>query len=185
MMRTKKALTLMLIALSSMTVRAQFYSLRTNLIGDATLNLNAELSMTANRRWSFHFPVQYNPFMYNKDMYENRKARNLTIEPGVRYWLRESYNRAFVGVMGIASRFDLCHIWDEYRYDGYALGLGAAFGYAWPIAKRWNFELEGGPGIVYASYNKYKCKHCGKKLGHESGLYLIPARVSASFVYLF
>lgn len=184
-MATKKIITLMFLTLSFTVAKAQFYSLRTNLIGDATLNLNAELSMTANRRWSFHFPVQYNPFIYNKDIYENRKARNLTIEPGTRYWLRESYNRGFVGMMAIASRFDICHIWDKYRYDGYAFGLGATFGYAWPFAKRWNLELEGGPGVVYATYNKYKCKHCGKKLGRYDGLYLIPARVSMSFVYLF
>ena len=37
---------------------AQFYSARTNLIGLATGNINLEGSMTLNRRWSLHLPVQ-------------------------------------------------------------------------------------------------------------------------------
>ena len=38
---------------------AQFYSARTNLIGLATGNINLEGSMTLNRRWSLHLPVQF------------------------------------------------------------------------------------------------------------------------------
>lgn len=183
-MNRKKTIALILL-MAAQTASAQFYSLRTNLLGDATLNLNAELGMTVNRRWSLHFPVQVNPFVYNKATYENRKFRNLTFEPGVRYWCAESYNRGFVGVMGIASRFDICHIWDRYRYDGHAFGLGATLGYAIPIGKRWNMEFEAGPGLVYADYNKYVCKHCGRRLGRRNGLYLIPARINLGIVYLF
>jgi hypothetical protein len=52
---------------------AQFYSARTNLIGLATGNINLEGSMTLNRRWSLHLPVQYNPFVFK----DNRQFRNL------------------------------------------------------------------------------------------------------------
>lgn len=45
-----------------LSVSAQSYSLRTNVIGLATTNLNLEASMTLNRKWSLHLPVQYNPF---------------------------------------------------------------------------------------------------------------------------
>ena len=67
---------------------AQFYSARTNLIGLATGNINLEGSMTLNRRWSLHLPVQYNPFVFK----DNRQFRNLTVMPGVRYWFVESYS---------------------------------------------------------------------------------------------
>ena len=50
---------------------AQFYSARTNLIGLATGNINLEGSMTLNRRWSLHLPVQYNPFVFK----DNRQFR--------------------------------------------------------------------------------------------------------------
>ena len=73
---------------------AQFYSARTNLIGLATGNINLEGSMTLNRRWSLHLPVQYNPFVFK----DNRQFRNLTVMPGVRYWFVESYSTFFVGM---------------------------------------------------------------------------------------
>mgnify|MGYP000199465204 CR=1 FL=1 len=73
---------------------AQFYSARTNLsrAGErATSNL--EGSMTLNRRWSLHLPVQYNPFVFK----DNRQFRNLTVMPGVRYWFVESYSNFLSG----------------------------------------------------------------------------------------
>ena len=51
---------------------AQFYSARTNLIGLATGNINLEGSMTLNRRWSLHLPVQYNPFVFK----DNRQCKH-------------------------------------------------------------------------------------------------------------
>lgn len=70
-----------------LSVSAQSYSLRTNVIGLATTNLNLEASMTLNRKWSLHLPVQYNPFKFGR----NRQFRNFYAAPGVRYWLLESY----------------------------------------------------------------------------------------------
>lgn len=43
-------------------VSAQFYSVRTNLVGLGTGNLNVEGSMAFSTHWSAHLPVQYNPF---------------------------------------------------------------------------------------------------------------------------
>lgn len=82
---------------------AQFYSARTNLIGLATGNINLEGSMTLNRRWSLHLPVQYNPFVFK----DNRQFRNLTVMPGVRYWFVESYSNFFVGMNTLASGYSI------------------------------------------------------------------------------
>lgn len=77
-----------------LSVSAQSYSLRTNVIGLATTNLNLEASMTLNRKWSLHLPVQYNPFKVGR----NRQFRNFYAAPGVRYWLLESYMGGFIGM---------------------------------------------------------------------------------------
>jgi hypothetical protein len=58
-------------------VSAQSYSLRTNVLGLATTNLNLEASMTLGRKWSLHLPVQYNPFRFSR----NRQFRNLYVAP--------------------------------------------------------------------------------------------------------
>ena len=82
-----------------LSVSAQSYSLRTNVIGLATTNLNLEASMTLNRKWSLHLPVQYNPFKFGR----NRQFRNFYAAPGVRYWLLESYMGGFIGMYGTAG----------------------------------------------------------------------------------
>ena len=95
---------------------AQFYSARTNLIGLATGNINLEGSMTLNRRWSLHLPVQYNPFVFK----DNRQFRNLTVMPGVRYWFVESYSIFFVGMNTLASGYSIGRIWNKKRYLRFA-----------------------------------------------------------------
>ena len=44
-----------------LSANAQFYSVKTNVLGLATGNLNLELSATASRKVSIHLPVNYNP----------------------------------------------------------------------------------------------------------------------------
>lgn len=180
-MKTKKILfTLLLISCFS-GVKAQFYSVSTNVIGLATTNLNAELSMTLNRSWSLHLPVQYNPFVFK----DNVRFQNMTVMPGVRYWLRESYAGQFFGFYGIASRYHVGNLWNDYRYDGKAFGAGLSYGHAYTLAPRWNFEWEIGAGVVWSEYEKFACKKCGARLGNHTGVYFVPTKVSASLIYLF
>ncbi|WP_085537246.1 DUF3575 domain-containing protein [Massilibacteroides vaginae] len=180
-MKTKHLLFTLLLCFSFSGAKAQFYSASTNVIGLATTNINAELSMTLNRTWSLHVPVQYNPFVFS----ENRRFQNLTVMPGVRYWLRETYAGSFFGMYAIASRYHVGNIWDDYRYDGKAFGAGLSYGKAYTLSPRWNFEWEIGAGVVWADYEKFACKKCGVRLGKENGVYFIPTKVAASLIYLF
>lgn len=180
----KRIILLLMICSFSYQLRAQFYSAKTNLLGLTTTNINAEFSMTLNRRWSLHFPINYNPFVFGNNE-TNRQLRNLTFTPGVRYWSIQSYMGLFVGVNGFASRYHIGNLFDKYRYDGSAFGAGLSIGKAWVINRHWNFELEGGLGLVWADYNKYKCKKCGLKIDEYSTWKIIPMKFAANIVYLF
>ena len=160
---------------------AQFYSARTNLIGLATGNINLEGSMTLNRRWSLHLPVQYNPFVFK----DNRQFRNLTVMPGVRYWFVESYSNFFVGMNTLASGYSIGRIWNKKRYEGEGYGIGLSIGKAYPLSKTWNIEWELGGAADWARYNEYRCRECGAFLGRKHGWYLIPSRVALNMIYLF
>ena len=157
---------------------AQFYSARTNLIGLATGNINLEGSMTLNRRWSLHLPVQYNPFVFK----DNRQFRNLTVMPGVRYWFVESYSNFFVGMNTLASGYSIGRIWNKKRYEGEGYGIGLSIGKAYPLSKTWNIEWELGGAAVWARYNEYRCRECGAFLGRKHGWYLIPSRVALNMI---
>lgn len=74
---------------ASLSSFGQFYSARTNVIGLATGNINAEFGMTLNKKFSIHCPIQYNPFIFSKS--NNTKFQNVTVMPCGRYWFRESF----------------------------------------------------------------------------------------------
>lgn len=183
-----KKINIGLIALSlflSQKSFSQFYSISSNLVEDATLNLNAEVSMALNRKTTIHFPIIFNPFVYNSDELKNKKFQNLTVMPGFRFWFKDSYTYNFIGAYAIASRYHISNIWDNKRYDGYAMGVGASYGHSYDLAKNWNFEWEVGAGLVYAFYDKYKCKQCGSLISTEKKWLIIPTKLSFSIVYLF
>ena len=73
----KRAFLFCALAACALAVSAQSYSLRSNILGLTTTNLNLEASMTLNRKWSLHLPVQYNPFKFGS----NRQFRNFYAAP--------------------------------------------------------------------------------------------------------
>lgn len=105
--------------------------------------------------------------------------------PGVRWWTKESYNRGFVGLYGVATRFDVAHILDKYRYDGWGVGAGLSVGYAYPLSRRWNLEIEAGGGVLYHETDKYRCKKCGRFEKSVNGLSVVPFKLGVDIVYLF
>lgn len=160
-------------------LRAQFYSLGTNIPALGTATVNAEISMTLNRKWSLHLPVYYNPFVFR----DNKKWQNFTVMPGLRYWLLESYVNGFVGVNTIGSKYHFT--WKNSRYQGQAYGMGITAGYAWLLSPRWNLELEGGLGLVWADYTEYECEECGRQKGQYTRWVAVPNKLALSFIYLF
>lgn len=60
---------------------AQFYSVKTDILGLATTTLNVEGSAVVSNQWTLHIHVQYNPWTFP----DNKKMKNLTFLPGARY----------------------------------------------------------------------------------------------------
>ncbi|MEY8686085.1 DUF3575 domain-containing protein [Bacteroides sp. AN502(2024)] len=162
---------------------AQSYSVRTNLAGLATGNLNMEGSMLFSMRWSAHLPIQYNPF----NLWRDAKLKNITLAPGIRYWARESYAGGyFFGLHGIFSLYNAGGVFrHRYRYEGSAWGGGISAGWVRPLSRRWNLEFELGGGIVWTDWERFQCVHCGKRVGKGKGVRLVPTRTAINLVYLF
>lgn len=174
-----KYILLFLVILCSAEGRAQFYSLGTNIPALGTATINAEVSMTLDRKWSLHLPVYYNPFVFK----DNKKLKNFTVMPGVRYWLLESYVNGFIGANAIGSKYHIT--WKDSRYEGKAFGMGISAGYAWLLSPRWNLEIEGGIGLVWADYTEYECEECGRQKGEYTRWIAVPSKLALSLIYLF
>lgn len=160
-----------------------YYSLGINLPVAATGTFNVDASMAIGTQWTAHLPLFYNPFTYSN----NKKYKNISAMPGLRYWFRRSYDPGFfMGMNYIFSRYNFSGIFkSKYRYDGVANGLGASLGYALQLGRHWNLELEAGAGIVRYKHEKYKCIRCGEDLGKEKGYYITPNKTALGIVYKF
>lgn len=176
----KRILLLFFVAALAVGARAQFYSIKTNLLGLATTNLNIEAGVSVHRNWSLHLPVTYNPWVFGG----NKRFQNITVQPGIRYWFLESFSHSFIGFQSLYSRYHVGGIGD-YRYDGWGVGGGLSYGYSKVLNKRWNIEFEAGLGVMWADYTKYLCKTCGAPQGDFKKLYVVPTKAAVSLVYLF
>lgn len=177
----KKIILLIVVSLAVWThANAQFYSVKTNLLGWVTANINAEAGVSIHRNWSLHLPLNYNPWVFPG----NKRFQNITVQPGARYWFLESFSQSFMGFHSIYSRYHVGGI-GKYRYDGWGAGLGVSYGYSKVLKKRWNIEFEAGAGLIWTDYKKYLCRKCGAPQQDGKKLYLIPSKVSVALVYLF
>lgn len=72
------------------------------------------------------------------------------------------------------------------RYQGWLVGTGIAYGYAWILGRHWNLEAEIGLGYSYTRYDKFRCAGCGKKVEtNKPHHYVGPTKAAINLVYLF
>lgn len=180
---------------------AQDVGIKTNLVNDALLSPNLGLEIGLAPRWTLQLTGEYNGWKIkskdsNSDTPHQWKHWFATIEP--RYWFCERFAGHFISIMVIGGEYNFGHIgfdtkWlnndfrdlNTHRYDGWAVGAGFNYGYAWPVAKHWNIEAEIGVGWMYTRYDKYPAAKCGQKEGSGVHNYVGPTKVAVSLEYLF
>ncbi|MEG1634711.1 MAG: DUF3575 domain-containing protein [Rikenellaceae bacterium] len=164
---------------SAQQSHAQFYSVKTNLLEWGMLGtINAEASMMVAPRLTVNFDIACNPWTFK----DNMKLKHWLVEPGLRYWFWQTYTGGFVSLYGIGTRFNGGF---NKRYDGHGFGVGATYGYAWAVGKRWNIEAEIGIGALWSRYGTYECVECGMLIAPKKK-YLKPSpKASIGIVYLF
>lgn len=165
--------------LSTRESKAQFYSIKTNLLEIAALGtVNADFSMMVSKKWTVNVDLACNPWTFA----DNMKLKHWTVEPGARYWFWQSYTGSFISMYGIGTRFNGGF---GKRYDGHGFGVGVTYGYAWAVGRRWNIEAEIGVGALWSKYSVNECRTCGDVI-KPSRNYLVPApKAAVSIVYLF
>ena len=110
----------------------------------------------------------------------------LTGTVGVRRWRCEPHAGLFWGLHTGMARYRVgngCN-----RYNGWTAGAGSSVGYAWRVARRWSFALEGGLGLYYMDDTRWKPRPSpveGVLLRHYHRVVLAPAKLEVSFSYLF
>lgn len=183
----------MLLALSSPKAFPQQAALKTNLLywGTTTPNLSAEFLL--GERTTLDITGSYNPWTFGKKE-NNKKIQHWIVQPEIRLWKCEAFNRGFWGFHAFYGRYnaggvhlplDIFPGLKDYRYEGYGLGVGVSYGWQWYLGPHWNLEATFGFGYAYLNYDKYDCPRCGEYQGKGKKHYVGPTKVGLSFVYLF
>lgn len=179
----------------SQGLHAQKAGLKTNLASDAALNPNIGLEVGLSPKWTLEADGQFNAWTLSG----GKRWKHWVLQPGVRYWLCDRFGGHFfgahlhggqfnVGGLDINAKFlgtDYRKLKDT-RYQGWFIGCGISYGYAFVLSRHWNLETELGIGYSYTNYDRFRCTGCGKKI--ETGKphhYAGPTKVAVNLVYLF
>lgn len=190
-----KRLLFVLLSCIGLSVSAQNWAVKTNLLYDmtATMNLGAEVRMSS--KWTLDVSANWNPWTFS----DNKKWKQLSFQPEARYWFCEAFNGHFLGAHLLGGIYNMSN-WDtdftfwgtdfgklkDHRYEGWMLGAGIAYGYQWILSKHWSIEAEIGIGYVYSRYDKYRCAGCGRKTEEGKSHHFVgPTKAAVNLIYVF
>lgn len=194
-MKVRKKFCLLLIALMPViTTKAQNIAVKTNLLADCLLNVNAGVEFALDTHWSLDIDGQWNFWTVNE-----HKWKHWLLKPEFRYWFCERFAGHFIGLHALGGEYNFGNIKNnvrfigsdfapltDRRYQGWGIGAGIAYGYAWVLNMHWNLEAEIGFGWIYTRYDIFPCAECGSKLASDlRHNYVGPTKAALSLVYLF
>ncbi len=194
----KRTILLLVASLSGMfssTAEAQDINVKTNVLADAFLNVNAGVEIGLAPRWTLDVAGYYNGWTLSHD----RKWKHWMVQPEARYWFCDRFVGHFVGLHALGGQYNIGGLKNSFsflgtdfsklsdrRYQGWMAGAGLAYGYSWMLGKRWNLEAEIGVGYVYTRYDSYPCAKCGTKIEKDkAGHYIGPTKAAINLVYSF
>lgn len=190
----RTAVLLGLLVLGHGTPGAQKVALKNNILYDAALTPNVGVEIRLAPRWTLDVTGQVNLWTV-----DGHKWKHWLAQPEARYWFCRSFTGHFVGLHVLGGEYNVGNInlgsnifginleaLRHKRYQGWAVGAGIAYGYAWPIARHWNIEAEIGVGYVYTRHDVYPCADCGTQIAKDKHYnYVGPTKAALNIVYLF
>lgn len=178
---------------ASHSLNAQNVALKTNLLYDATATVNAGVEVALAPKWTLDISGNLNAWTFS----DNRKWKHWLVQPEVRWWFCNKFMRSFLGFHVLGAQYNIGNaptdfkiVYDfsklkKYRYEGWVVGAGVAYGYDWALAKHFNIEFELGMGVIYTEFNKYDCPVCGSKIGENEKFKVSPTKAAISLVFPF
>ena len=102
----KRLLTILLVFVG-VSVSAQDWALKTNLFYDATTTMNLGFETRVAPKWTLDVSANWNPWTFS----ENKKWKQLSLQPEARYWFCEAFNGHFVGAHLLGGIYNMGN-WD-------------------------------------------------------------------------
>lgn len=194
-MKQKVCILLFLLLGAWLQACGQNVVVKSNLLYDATTTLNLGVEFPLARKWTFDLSANFNGWQFA----DNKKWKQLSVQPELRYWPCERFNGHFWGAHLLGGIYNFGNLnmdftlfgtdfgqLKNHRYEGWMAGAGIAYGYHWMLSRRWSLEAEIGIGYVYTRADKYECPRCGDKIEHDKPYhYFGPTKTAINLIYVF
>ena len=185
---------LVLMLLASVSGYSQDFGIKTNLLSDLTLNANLGVEVGVAPHWTVGLTGQYNGWTVNA-----HKWKHWLIEPEARYWLCRRFGGHFFGAHLLGGQYNFGNIKNgisflgsdfsrltDNRFQGWGVGGGLSYGYAWVLGRHWNIEAEIGIGYIYTRYDEFECRDCGRRMAEDQPHHYVgPTKAAVNLVYVF
>ena len=156
---------------------AQELSFSTNFLDYArTGTANVEASYGFSRHWTLNAGMKYD---------SGGSSRQQLYAVGGRYWPWHIYSGWwFSGKMQYQEFNDAAPVTRE-TSEGDRYGAGIAGGYSKMLGKHFNLDLGLGLWTGYTTYVTYACPTCGRIIGTDQRLFILPNDLMIALSYIF
>ncbi|MDR1407568.1 MAG: DUF3575 domain-containing protein [Tannerella sp.] len=184
----------------------QNFAIKSNILYDATSTINLGFEYALSDKLTLDVGVNYNPWVLQKeldprsgDVVSEGKIKHFMIQPELRWWMCEKFNRHFVGVHAQYAQYNVGGLsflpagWGDHhndgiqnkRFEGWLGGTGVSYGYHLVLASRFSLEFTLGVGYAYMQFDKYNCEKCSsEKLSSSTMHYIGPTKAGITAVFM-
>ena len=176
-------------------VRGQSVALKTNVLSDAFLNINLGMETGLAPKWTLDITGDFNAWTLS----HGRRWKHWLVRPEARLWFCDRFAGHFIGFHAHGGQYNIGGVKNgisflgsdlskpsDYRYQGWFIGAGVAYGYAWILGRHWNLEAEIGVGYAYTQYDSFRCVGCGKRVEKDKPHHYVgPTKAAVNLVYVF
>lgn len=182
-----KIIAVAILLFAASTLRAQTFSVSTDLLGYARLGtMSLDVSYAVARRWSLTAGVRYNPFTFRKGDPERQfQNRQQSYSVGMRLWPWHTLSGFWFAGKIRYQEYNRGGIISPKTEEGDRFGAGLYAGYTHMLSSHFNLEFGLGLWTGYSIYTEYSCPVCGITQLSGNRLFLLPDDVMISLVYVF
>jgi opacity protein-like surface antigen len=193
----------------------QNVALKSNLLFDATTTINLGLEYALSDKLTLDVGLNYNPWVFPQKEIDlsgkiieeyDGKFKHFMLQPELRWWPCEKFNRHFVGVHAHYINYNIGGLsflpdgwgdgWEDpkgvhhddgiqhKRFEGWGGGTGVSYGYHWLLSSRFSLEFTFGVGYTYLKYSKFDCAKCSKEISKSKMHYFGPSKAGISVIFM-
>jgi Protein of unknown function (DUF3575). len=183
----KKQLLIFILLCTPVLVRAQQWSVGTNVLGYANMGtLNMEASASVARHFTVNAAAEVNPWTFHEgDQERQRQNRSQSYAAGFRWWPWYVYSGWWLAGKLRYSEYNRGGFVSRATEEGDAFGAGVSAGYTLMLRDNLNLEVGAGLWGGYKVYTRYRCPNCGKIEEKGQKAFLAPSEALLSIIYVF